>query len=79
MSELKEATNKLVSFLNDAEAEKQDLRQDVSHLEIKVVCLEKKVKLLEEMEQNLLLGQLAFVVDRALLDKVVKDSGCRCQ
>ena len=75
--ELKETTNKLVSLLNNTDAEKQELRQDISRLEKKVVCLEKKVKLLEEMEQNLLLGQLAFVVDRALLDKVLKDSGCR--
>lgn len=35
LSELKEATNKLVSLLNDAEAKKQELRQDAS-------CLEKK-------------------------------------
>ena len=28
------------------------------------------------MKQNLLLGQLAFVIDRALLDKILKDSGC---
>ena len=77
LSELKEATNKLLRLLNDAEAEKQKQRQDISRLEKKVVCLEKKVKLLEEMEQNLVLGQLAFVVDRAILDKVLKDSGCQ--
>ena len=77
LSELKEATNELVSLLNNAEAEKQELRQDIQRLENKMLCLEKKVKMLEKMEQNLLLGQLAFVVDRALLDKVLKDSGCR--
>ena len=77
LSELKGATNKLVSLLNNAEAEKQEMRQDISRLEKKMLSLEKEVRLLKQIKQNLALGQLAFLVDRALLDKVLKDSGCR--
>ena len=77
LSELKEATNKLVSLLNNAEAERKEMRQDISRLEKTVLSLEKEVKLLKQIKQNLALGQLAFLVDQALLDKVLKDSGCR--
>ena len=38
--------------------------------------LRKKVKELEGSDQKLLLGQQAFKLDRALLDKVLKDSKC---
>ena len=66
ITQLAEVHNKKMTLLE----ERDRLQQD------EISSLKERVKTLEGSEQKLLLGQLAFEVDKAMVDKVFKDSGC---
>ena len=54
------------------ESENEKLRREVSDLQKKVSDLERKVEKLQEDKQNLVAGQIAFEVDKAVLKKVLE-------
>lgn len=76
LSQLEKLISELVDIVNRNLKEKMALEKQVRCFQEDLADLRKKVKELEGSDQKLLLGQLAFKLDRALLDKVLKDSKC---
>ena len=66
ITRLAEVCNKKMTHLEERDKTQQD----------EISSLRERVKILEGSEQKLLLGQLAFEVDKAVVDKVFKDSDC---
>ena len=73
ITQLAEVSNKKIKSLEEQTGIQQD---EISSLNERVEELNEKVKKLEGSKQKLLLGQLAFDVDQALVDMVFKDIDC---
>ena len=52
-----------------------DIENETEELKGKVLDLEKRVQELQEDEQSLITGQIAFAVDQAVMNRVLKDIG----
>ena len=78
LCELRDQTSKLQARVEELEAENKQQNKDLAAYKEEVLSLKKILVKLEKEHHNLVVGQLAFRVDRALLDRVLKDSGCPC-
>ena len=87
LSQLEGLISELVEFVKENLDKKTNLEKQVKCFQEDLSDLQKRVKQLEGSDQRakelkgsdkkkLLLGQLAFKLDRALLDKVLEDSEC---
>ena len=77
LSELRDLTNKLVFKVVLLEEENGQLKDEKKQPKNKTSKIEKRLSILEGDHDKLLAGQLASTMDRALLDKVLRDGGCR--
>ena len=76
LCELRDLTNKLVAKVNLLKEENEQLKDEKKQLKSKMSKIEKRLSTLEGDHDKLLAGQLASTMDRALLDKILRDSGC---
>ena len=76
LPELRDLTNKLVVKVALLEEENEQLKDEKKQLKNKTSKIEKRLSILEGDHDKLLAGQLASTMDRALLDKVLRDSRC---
>ena len=75
LPELRDLMNKLVGKVALLEEENEQLKDEKKQLKNKMSKIEKRLSILEGDHDKLLASQLASTMDRALLDKVLRDSG----
>ena len=76
LPELRDLTNKLVGKVALLEEENEQLKDEKKQLKNKMSKIEKRPSILEGDHDKLLADPLASTMDRALLDKVLRDSEC---
>ena len=74
--ELRELTNKLVVKVVLLEEKNEQLKDEKKQLKNKMSKIEKRLSTLEGDHDKLLADQLVSTMDRALLDKVLRDNRC---
>ena len=69
-------TRQFISKLSEALNDQEKLSKELASIKGKLEFLEEKKLTLDTVEQKLYVGQLAHMVDEALVNKVLEDSGC---